>query len=176
MARRFTPCHEPACGPGGGVRPVACVAGRPVGSASGRRRRAGARFRTSGHTARPRPVSRGAGGDMQEPQGAWRGAVPAVGCRRPPRTMDAPIEGGRRAPGRCPGAERVRRGVRIWSITVDCVMNATSRIEPAHCGHTSGSTSKISCSNANEPKVCLTMTPNPSIERDRLSAAPHVKR
>ena len=38
MARRFMPRHEPACGPGGVVRPFACVAGRPVGSASGRRR------------------------------------------------------------------------------------------------------------------------------------------
>ena len=62
--------------------------------------------------------------------------MPAIGCRRPPRTMDAQVEGGLRAPGRFPGAERVRRCVRIWSITVDRVMNATIRIEPAHCGHT----------------------------------------
>ena len=79
--------------------------------ASGRRRLAGARFRTSGHTARPRPVRRGAGGDIQEPQGARRGAVPAVGCRRPPRTMDAQVEGGLRAPGRFPGG-RARAQVR----------------------------------------------------------------
>ena len=37
MARRCTPCHEPTCGPGGVVRPSACVAGRPVGPATGRR-------------------------------------------------------------------------------------------------------------------------------------------
>ena len=33
MARRFTSRHEPACGPGGAVRPFACVGGRQVGSA-----------------------------------------------------------------------------------------------------------------------------------------------
>jgi hypothetical protein len=60
VARRFTPRHESACGPGGVFLPCARVAGRCFGLATGRRRLAGARFRTSGHAARPRPVSRGA--------------------------------------------------------------------------------------------------------------------
>ena len=122
MARCFTSRHEPACGPGGAVRRFACVGGRQVSSASGRRRLAGARF--------PRSVV----------------AVRHERWMRRSRVGCAP-------PGRFPGAEPVRRCVRIWSITMDCVRNATIRIEPAHCGHTSGSTSKISCSNAAHRRV-----------------------
>ena len=53
------------------------------------------------------------------------------------------VEGGLRAP---PGAAvdaRVRRCVRIRSITDACVMKATIRIVPWQDGHARGSTSKI---------------------------------
>ena len=59
----------------------------------------------------------------------------AVGRRRAPRATRGPVEGGLRAPRRSPEVARVRRCVRIWSITTDCVMNATIRIGPAHRGH-----------------------------------------
>ena len=58
------------------------------------------------------------------------------------------VDGGRRALRRSSDVAWVRRCVRIWSITADGVMNATIRIGPAQCGHASGSTSKICCSNA----------------------------
>jgi len=48
---------------------------------------------------------RGARGDVQELQGAWRGAVLAFGRRRVPRATDAAIEGALRAPTGGAGAE-----------------------------------------------------------------------
>ena len=50
-------------------------------------------------------------------------------------------------------AARVRRWVRIWSITDACVMNATIRIAPWQVGQASGSTSKIRWSSAAFPRV-----------------------
>ena len=71
-----------------------------------------------GALRRVAPTSeQGARGGVEEPQGAWTGAVLSVGRRRAPRATDAAVEGGLRAPDRTPAAERVRRCVRIWSIT-----------------------------------------------------------
>ncbi len=156
MARLCTPREAPACGFGVVVGWSVGVAGRPVDHAAGRRPVVPGRSGTAARTKRPRPVSRGARGDVQEPQGAWRGAVLAVGRRRVPRVpraTDAAVEGGLRAQACAPAAARVRRCVRIWSITADCVMNATIRIGPTQCGHTSGSTSKICRSNAAHRRV-----------------------
>ena len=72
-------------------------------------------------------------------------------ARDAPRRAGARVDGGLRAPARAAWsacAARVRRCVRIWSITDVCVMNATIRIAPWHVGHARGSTSKICWSSA----------------------------
>ena len=65
-----------------------------------------------------------------------------------PRLGRARVDGGLRAPAWAVCAARVRRWVRIRSITAVCVMHATIRIAPWHVGHASGSTSKICWSSA----------------------------
>ena len=50
-----------------------------------------------------------------------------------------------RATRHAAAAARVRRCVRICSITVVCVMNATLRLVPWHVGHASGSIATICC-------------------------------
>ena len=96
--------------------------------------------------------------------------MPAVGRRRVPRATDAAIEGGLRAPGRAPAVVRLRRCVRIWSITDACVMHATIRIGPAQGGHTSGSTSKICRSNAclDYQRTALVNLPCTKIQCDEI--------
>ena len=74
------------------------------------------------------------------------------------RLAGARVVGGLREPAWAACAARVRRWVRIWSITAFCVMNATMRIPPWQDGHASGST-------VSAPAV------GPSILSDRYVAA-----
>ena len=116
MARRCTPRHDLGGGAGRVLRQSPCVAGRPVGPAAGRRPGAPDRFGTAMRAERPRTASRGARGDVQ---GAWRGAVLAVGrrlARLAPRATGAAVDGGLRALRRSPDVARVRRCVsrRAW--------------------------------------------------------------
>ncbi len=55
------------------------------------------------------------------------------------------VEGGLRAPPGTAVETRVRRFVRIWSITDRCVITATIRMGPWQVGYASVSTSKIDC-------------------------------
>lgn len=110
IARRGATRYAAAHGPGGALRPSARLAARSVRrAASGCPSGAGPiRDRRARRTA---PLYAGARGERSG------GAVLAAGRRRAPRATDAPIEGGRRAPGRASAAARVRRCARIWSIT-----------------------------------------------------------
>lgn len=104
MARLCTPCEGPTCGPRGVVRPSARLAGRPVGPAAGRRPVAPDRFGTATRADRPRPVSRGARGDVQ---GACRGVVLAGGGGD---SLDSRYERlARRSTGRTPRAAPIPR-------------------------------------------------------------------
>lgn len=67
------------------------------------------------------------------------------GARDAPRLARGRVEGGLRASAWAACAARVRRWVRIRSITDGCVMQATRRIAPQQVGQTSGSTSNICC-------------------------------
>jgi hypothetical protein len=97
----------------------------------------------AGGDDRPRrrsPLVAGRRGWAQVTGGASAGGR---GARDAPRLPGARVDGGLRAPVWGPCAARVRRCVRIWSITDAWVMNAMIRMGPRHVGHASGSTSKI---------------------------------
>lgn len=85
----------PVRGPGGVFRVSARVLGRPVGLVARRGPLAGARGRTGGHPARPRPVSRVPG--VRVRGGLGRGSGEGSSRRTPNRRR----MGRRRAP--CPG-------------------------------------------------------------------------
>ncbi len=115
--------------------PTRSCASRAVGTAvtvGGERCRRGPIRRAGGTTAHakgPRVVA-GGRGRTQVTGGASAGGR---GTR---------VDGGLRGPACAARAARVRRWVRIWSITAAWVMQATMRIAPWQHGHASGSTSK----------------------------------
>ncbi len=84
------------------------------------------------------PGGRGAGG---EAQGGEPGVPPRDVVGGAPSPAGPRVAGGLRAPAWAAGAARVRRWLRIWSITDGCVLSATMRIAPRPVGHASGSTS-----------------------------------
>ncbi len=114
--------------------PISRLAARAVRRAAGRCPPGAGRFGTAAHNERPRRTPAREG----DVQAAWWGAGRAAGRRRAPRATDAPVEGGLRAPGRAAAAARVRRCVRIWPITVVCVMHATIRMVPWPSGTSAG--------------------------------------
>ena len=111
------------------------------------------------------------------------------GARAVPRLAGARVAGGLRGPA-CPSREaRVRRWVRIWSITDVWVMKATMRIAPWQVGHASGSTSKICWSSDAHRRVasvgasrgagrcCVSSDgtcPSRAVRRAARRCAPHV--
>gem|GEM_PF-2802095 len=98
--------------------------------------------------SRPRRRSPRGGGASGRPPvtgGAWEDGR---GARAVPRLAGARVDGGLRGPACASRAARVRKWVRIWSITDVWVMQATRRIAPWQDGHASGSTSKICCRSA----------------------------
>ncbi len=70
-----------------------------------------------------------------------------------PRLAGARVDGGLRGPACASREARVRRWVRIWSITDVWVMNATTRMGPWQVGHASGSTSTICWSRVAHQRV-----------------------
>ncbi len=79
------------------------------------------------------------GGRIQVTGGA---SADGRGARDGPRLARARVDGGLRAPACAAREARVRRWVRIWSITDAWVMNAMIRMGPRQVGHARGSTSK----------------------------------
>ena len=128
----------PVRGPGGVFRVSARVLGGAVSLAARRSPLAEVRGRTGGHPARPRPVSQGARGACQ-----WAGwdAGGARGRRGAPQVAGARVDGGPRTPG---AMVRVRRCVRIWSITAAWVMTAMIRMVPWQPGQMCSTTSSAS--------------------------------
>ena len=107
------------------LSPVARLAARTVRRAAGRCPPGAGPIRARRARRTAPLVRRRARGDVQ---GDVVGPVLAVGRRRAPRATDAPVEGGLRAPGRASAAARMRRCVRVWSITAVCVGNGTIRM------------------------------------------------
>jgi hypothetical protein len=102
---------------------------------------------------RPRPRSRVVAGRWDWAQGTGGAAADERGARAVLRLAGARVDGGLRAQAWVGCAARVRRWVRIWSITDGCVMKATRRIAPRQVGQPSGSTSKICWSSAAHRRV-----------------------
>jgi len=96
--------------------------------------------RMAAHADRPRG---GAGRRGARSHGSVGASADERGARAVPRLGRARVDGGLRAPAWAVCAARVRRWVRIRSITAVCVMPAMIRIAPWHVGHASGATSKI---------------------------------
>jgi hypothetical protein len=86
---------------------------------------------------RPRARRLTGGGVLADVFVRLEGRVPVTGGAW------ARVDGGRRGPACASREARVRRGVRIWSITDVCVMNSTRRIASWQDGHASGSTSNL---------------------------------
>jgi hypothetical protein len=94
---------------------------------------------TAAHADGPRVVAERRG----RPQMTGAASADERGVRAGPRLAGARVDGGLRGPACAAREARVRRWVRIWSITDVWVMKATMRIAPWQVGHLSGSTSKI---------------------------------
>jgi hypothetical protein len=97
------------------------------------------RGETAAHAGGPRVVA-GPRGRTPVTRGA---SAERRGARAVPRLAGARVDGGRRGPACAAREARVRRWVRIGSITDVWVMPATRRLAPWQDGHASGSTSKI---------------------------------
>jgi hypothetical protein len=82
--------------------------------------------------------------------GAW---ADGHGARAVLLLLGARVDGGLPGPACASRELRVRRWVRIWSITDVWVMKATMHIAPWQDGHASGSTSKICCRSAAHRRV-----------------------
>ncbi len=113
-------CPPPRSRASWAVRTAVPVGGRyrrgPIGRAGG----------TAAHAKGPR----GAAGRRGRAQGAVGASADGRAARAVLRLAGARVDGGLRGPACASRAARVRRWVRIWSITDVCVMNATTRIAP----------------------------------------------
>jgi len=94
---------------------------------------------TAAHADGPRVVAERRG----RPQMTGAASADERGVRAGPRLAGARVDGGLRGPACAAREARVRRWVRIWSITDVWVMQATRRIAPWQDGHASGSTSLV---------------------------------
>ena len=112
-----------------------------AGAGGGRRNSPGRCGGTAAHAERPRLVAGRRGGGR--PHAQVMVSADGRGTRDAPRPTGAHVDGGLRGPACDSRAARVRRWVRIWSMTDDGVMNATMRMTPWQAGHASGSTSRI---------------------------------
>jgi hypothetical protein len=132
-------------GDGGGAMPAG-----PMSRAGG----------TAAHADGPRVVAERRG----RPQRTGAASADERGGRAGPRLAGARVDGGLRGPACAAREARVRRWVRIWSITDVWVMKATMRIAPWQVGHLSGSTSKICWRRAAHRRVAYTTSPHRCIE------------
>ncbi len=130
--------------------PTRSCASRAVGTAVtvGERCRRGPIRRAGGTAAHAKRHRGGTGRRRGRTHGPVGASADGRGARDAPRLAGARVDGGLRGPTCASRAARVRRWVRIWSITDVWVMNATIRMGPRHVGHASESTSKICCRSA----------------------------